>query len=202
MKIWMWQTSLMWMHRKIVKLLLIIVAGSACFASTETKTVVEAKTEPQVSVLGQQGAWTAFCVKGSKSYCYVSSEPRSGKTGTNKRQSVRLLVTVKSEPMLGEVNYIAGTVLDEKTNAMLKLSKQDIPLLCKKDSAWTKDPHQDKLIVAAFKKEKNCTIIGATEHGQKVQDTFDLKGFTKAYDLAQKTCNSLNEKAPKETTKA
>lgn len=133
--------------------------------------------------IAEYDGWTAFHVKDKPEYCYVIStlKPVDGKS--KKR---RFLVTIKEDR--GEINYIAGTLLSEKAPASLIVGKKSYPLFCQQDSAWSQNAADDKVIVTSFKTLKNFTVSCESKGRQKIQDVFDLKGFTKAYESAYKVC--------------
>ena len=143
--------------------------------------------------LGAFKKWQALTVTadGSRT-CYAMSQPVTKLGRVKDRGQVAALVTHFPEiGALDQVSIVLGFELAAKSPVIVKIGGFTFTFTeIEGDRAWAKTHANDKALVQAMRKSNQMIVIAATSKGLKVQDTYDLSGFTKAYQIMSKACSS------------
>jgi hypothetical protein len=95
-----------------------------------------------------------------------------------------------------EVTYFAGFPLKTASQAILKVDTTDKFLLYshpapqnskEKSYAWS-HPNDDEKVIEALKKGSTATVETNSHTGKVIKDTFDLSGFTSAFNFMRNRC--------------
>jgi len=70
-----------------------------------------------------------------------------------------------------------------------KSGKKTYSLFSKGRFAWTKDNEEDQKLISIMRKASRLMIIGNSEKGEETTDHYSMMGFTKAYNVAKKSCS-------------
>lgn len=143
--------------------------------------------------LGAFKKWRAMTVTadGNRS-CYALSEPVSKLGNVKARGQVAAMVTHFPEiGALDQVSIVLGFEPAAKSAVIVKIGGFTFKFTeVEGDRAWAKTHANDKALVQAMRKSNQMIVTAATRKGLKVQDTYDLSGFTKAYQTMSKACSS------------
>ncbi|WP_374655298.1 invasion associated locus B family protein [Dongia sp.] len=165
-----------------VLLPLLIAAGTAAPAFAETPTS-----------LGAYKKWRAMTATadGNRT-CYAMSEPSTKQGNVKSRGQAAALVTHFPEiGALDQVSIVLGFTPQAKTPVIVKIGGFTFKFTeVAEDRAWVKTRADDKALVQAMRKSNQMVVTATTTKGLKVQDTYDLSGFTKAYQTMSKACSN------------
>lgn len=143
--------------------------------------------------LGSFKKWQAMSVaiEGSRS-CYAMSQPVAKLGNIKGRGQVAAMVTHFPEiGALDQVSIVLGFEPNPKSPVIVKIGGFTFKFTeVEGDRAWAKTHANDKALVQAMRKSNQMVVSAATSKGIKVQDTYDLSGFTKAYQTMSKACAS------------
>lgn len=143
--------------------------------------------------LGAYKKWKAMTAEadGNRT-CYAMSEPASKLGNVKGRGQVAALVTHFPEiGALDQVSIVLGFAPQKKSPVIVKIGGFTFKFTeVKEDRAWVKTRADDKALVQAMRKSNQMVVTATTEKGLKVQDTYDLSGFTKAYRTMSQDCTS------------
>lgn len=140
-------------------------------------------------LIGTQGDWRVFTLdQGGKKQCYIASAPTKSKGTFKKRGDAYMLVTSRSASQ-DEVNASSGFAYKKGTDAHMSFNTTEkFRLFTQGDQAWARDSKQDAAIVAQMKKASALTLRGTSPKETYAEDTYSLKGFSKAYEQMKKSC--------------
>jgi hypothetical protein len=143
--------------------------------------------------LGAFKKWRAMTVTadGNRT-CYAMSRPDQKLGEVKNRGEVAAMVTHFPEiGALDQVSLVLGFTPKAKTPVIVKIGGFTFKLNeIEDDRAWAKTHANDKALVQAMRKSNQMVVTATTEKGLAVQDTYDLSGFTKAYQTMSKACSS------------
>lgn len=163
-------------------LTLLVAAGTIAPAYAETP-----------KNLGAFKKWRAMTVTadGNRT-CYAMSQPVGHQGNIKDRGQVAAMVTHFPEiGALDQVSIVLGFVPQAKTPVIVKIGGFTFKFTeLADDRAWAKTRANDKALVQAMRKSNQMVVTATTGKGLKVQDTYDLSGFTKAYQTMSKACSS------------
>nr|WP_298683019.1 invasion associated locus B family protein [uncultured Dongia sp.] len=166
------------------KLLLSLVVLAAAMAPAYAETPKN---------LGAFKKWRAMTVNadGNRT-CYAMSLPVTKQGNIKDRGQVAALVTHFPEiGALDQVSVVLGFEPAAKTPVIVKIGGFTFKFTeLEQDRAWAKTHANDKALVQAMRKSNQMIVTATTTTGLKVQDTYDLSGFTKAYRTMSKACTS------------
>lgn len=140
-------------------------------------------------LLGTEGDWKLYSVtQDGKKICYLASTPIKSKGTFKRRGDAYFLVTQKSAS-LNEVSASSGYPYKKDTDVHLTIDgKTKFRMFTQDDLSWARDSKQDALIVAAMKKGGVMTARGTSRLRTYSEDTYSLKGITRALKKMQDTC--------------
>lgn len=141
--------------------------------------------------LGSFGDWQAKTMpQQGVTLCYISSTPQNDSPAFADRGQTALLVTHAEKGMArDQVSVILGFEPRKGTAVSLKIGKRSFTLQkITGDRAWSSSDSQDKLIVAAMKKNDYLSLRATTSKGRTGEDRYSLSGFSAAYDKITAAC--------------
>jgi len=138
--------------------------------------------------LGDFGAWRASeFPEGGKKVCFASAFADRTLGGDKGRKPTVLQVTNRpNDP--GEVSLNGPWGFKKDSDAELQVGAMKNTLFTKGEFAWTKQPGEDKTIVASMLKGRDVVVHATPAHGTAITDTISLDGFGKALAAIDKEC--------------
>ena len=106
-----------------------------------------------------------------------------------KRNDSRIFVSFRSgENINDEVSVTSG--YNYKTSSVTaKSGKNSFSFFSQNDFAWLLDEREEKKFIKVMKRATDLMIIGKTTDGAETTDHYSMMGFTKAYNIAKKSCS-------------
>jgi invasion protein IalB len=152
-------------------------------------TLAHAAADNQ-TFLGQHGAWYAYLLHedGART-CYMVSKPVRTRGNFKKRGDVVAFVTHR--PKEGErdvVSFQAGYTYKAGGSVAVKIGDKTFSLFTSKDTAWSRNPSEDKEVVHAMISGNTMDVKGTPLHGGDTTDIYSLRGFTAAYKRITRAC--------------
>lgn len=145
------------------------------------------------SVLGSEGAWTAFGGTDPKE-CWAVSPPKSSKNtdaeGNPKevtRSDIRLYIAYRPGQN-GEVSFQGGYPFAPDSTVEVDVGGTKFRLFTEGENAWAGSPEEDSRLVAALRGGSSAVVTGRSARGTNTSDTFSLSGVTAATNKARDTC--------------
>lgn len=140
--------------------------------------------------LGQHGDWYAYRLNedGART-CYMVSKPTRTRGKFKKRGDVVVFVTHR--PKEGErdvVNFQTGFTLKTNTPVAVTIGDKSFSLFASKDTAWSREPGDDKAMVAAMIGGSRMEVKSTPARGGAITDSYSLQGFTAAYTKITRAC--------------
>ncbi|MBI2255925.1 MAG: hypothetical protein HYU58_14980 [Proteobacteria bacterium] len=143
--------------------------------------------------LGNFKKWQAMTAEadGNRS-CYAMSQPTDRQGNVKGRGKSAALVTHFPEiGALDQVSIVLGFEPQAKMPVIVKIGGFTFKFTeVADDRAWVKSRADDKALVQAMRKSNQMVVTATTAKGMKVQDTYDLSGFTKAYRTMSQACSN------------
>lgn len=143
----------------------------------------------EVKVLGNFDDWdAAVSTEGKTKVCYAASKPE--KTAGDYKKRGRPSVLVAHWPGKKQWSVItinAGYKFKDKSEVVLKIGGDDFRLFTDGESAWAYKG-DDAKIAKAMKAGASMQVIGVSAKGTRTNDTYSLKGISKAIEAIDKAC--------------
>ena len=165
-----------------IKKTLLIIIFSFIFSA--------ANAEEDLKSLGKFKDWQSFVLskEGNKT-CFAQSTPIVRAPKKLKRDPSRLFVSFRpSEDIKNEISVTNGYEFKLKAPVEAKSGKKSYKLFSKGRFAWAVNNEEDKKIISTMRKASRLMIVGNSEKGQETTDHYSMMGFTKAYNIAKKSC--------------
>ena len=150
-----------------------------------------ANAEDNLKSLGKFKDWESFVLlqDGNKT-CFAQSIPVVSAPKKMKRDPSRLFVSFRpNENIANEVSVTNGYEFKLKAPISAKSGKKSYDLFSKGRFAWVADNNDEKKLISTMKKASRLMIIGNSEKGEQTTDHYSMMGFTKAYNIAKKSCS-------------
>ena len=145
------------------------------------------------SVLGSEGAWTAFGGTDPKE-CWAVSPPKSSKNtdaeGNPKevtRSDIRLYIAYRPGQN-GEVSFQGGYPFAPDSTVDVEIGSNKFKLFTDGENAWTGSPDEDAKLISALRAGSEAVVKGRSTRGTRTTDTFSLSGITAMTNAARDTC--------------
>ena len=140
--------------------------------------------------IGKFKDWEVFTLQESTNkVCFLQSSPVLQAPKKVERES-RFFVTFRpSEKIMDEVSVTAGYKFNSKNEVRIKSGKNIYKLFSQENFAWLRENRQEKKLIKIMKKGSRIMITGYNQSGSQTIDHYSLMGFTKAYNLAKKSCS-------------
>ena len=150
-----------------------------------------ANAEEDLKSLGKFKDWQSFVLskEGNKT-CFAQSTPIVRAPKKLKRDPSRLFVSFRpSEDIKNEISVTNGYEFKLKAPVAAKSGKKSYKLFSKGRFAWAVNNEEDEKLISTMRKASRLMIIGNSEKGQQTTDHYSMMGFTKAYNIAKKSCS-------------
>ena len=150
-----------------------------------------ANAEDNLKSLGKFKDWESFVLlqDGNKT-CFAQSIPVVRAPKKLKRDPSRLFVSFRpNENITNEVSVTNGYEFKLKVPVSAKSGKKSYDLFSKGRFAWVVDNEDEKKLISTMKKASRLMISGNSEKGEQTTDHYSMMGFTKAYNIAKKSCS-------------
>ena len=164
------------MFKKTFIILIIILFSSNVTANTPRST-------------GKYKNWESFTAETEKGkICFAQTIPTKRAPASIKRDKSKLFVTFRpSESIKDEVSLTSGH--DYKSSTVTASSgKKRYSFFSQKRFAWLLDDQEERNFIKLMKRATNLIIKARTTKGAETTDHYSMMGFTKAYNMAKKTC--------------
>lgn len=134
------------------------------------------------------GDWSVFTIQqNGKKVCYIASAPKKKTGNYNKRGEPYVLVThIKSN--VDEASASSGYPYKQGSEVNFSVGTKKYKLFTKGELAWAYDSKSDAAIIHSLKKGMKLTVKGTSKKGTYSNDTYSLKGFSKAYSRMKALC--------------
>ena len=166
---------------KLIALLLVLFSFVFCNqAISKTKFV------------STQKYWNVYVTEIKKTKtCFMTSEPTStsGKFDKKNRGKPYVFVTNTKGGASHEVSIKAGFNFKRNFDVIFNVDGKKTNLFPVDDRAWSESSKIDRVLVQSMRKGKKLMVIGTSAPGNKITDTYNLAGFTKALNIVDKSCS-------------
>ena len=147
--------------------------------------------EENLKSIGKFKDWESFVLsKDGNKTCFAQSIPVVRAPKKLKRDPSRLFVSFRpAENIKNEVSVTNGYEFKLKSPVSAKSGKKSYDLFAKGRFAWVVDSKDESKLIVTMKKASRLMIIGMTEKDDQTTDHYSMMGFTKAYNIAKKSCS-------------
>ena len=141
--------------------------------------------------IGKFKDWESFILSQEETkVCFAQSIPVVRAPKKLKRDSSRLFISFRpAENIKNEISVTNGYEFKLKAPVAAKSGKKKYDLFSKGRFAWIEDDADQKKLISTMKKASRLMIIGNSEKGVQTTDHYSMMGFTKAYNIAKKSCS-------------
>ena len=147
--------------------------------------------EENLKSIGKYKDWESFVLTqdGTK-VCFAQSTPIIRAPKKLKRKPSRLFVSFRpAENIKNEISVTNGYDFKLKAPVTAKSGKKNYDLFSKGRFAWVVSNEDEAKLIVTMKKASRLMIIGMTEKDDQTTDHYSMMGFTKAYNIAKKSCS-------------
>ena len=171
------------MSIKIVKKIIIITLF--CFV------LGTLNAEENLKSVGKFKDWESFILSQEENkICFAQSIPVVRAPKKLKRDPSRLFISFRpTENIKNEVSVTNGYEFKLKAPVTAKSGKKSYDLFSKGRFAWVVDNKDEAKLIITMKKASRLMIIGNSDKGDQTTDHYSMMGFTKAYNVAKKSCS-------------
>jgi hypothetical protein len=146
--------------------------------------------EDNLKSLGKFKDWESFALsKEGAKVCFAQSIPVVKAPKKFKREPSRLFVSFRpAENIKNEISVTNGYEFKIKSPVAAKSGKKKYDLFSKGRFAWVVSSKDEVKLISTMKKASRLMIIGNSVEGTQTTDHYSMMGFTKAYNIAKKSC--------------
>ena len=147
--------------------------------------------EENLKSIGKFKDWESFVLSqdGNK-ICFAQSIPVVRAPKKLKRDPSRLFISFRPiENIKNEISVTNGYEFKLKAPVTAKSGKKVYDLFSKGRFAWVVDNKDEAKLILTMKKASRLMIIGNSDKGNQTTDHYSMMGFTKAYNIAKKSCS-------------
>ena len=140
--------------------------------------------------IGKFGDWEALSAEGKDKLCYALGAAQK-RQPEGKLKDAKANIFVSTRPSEGVRNEIAinlGYATKENGAATADVDGTSFELVTMKESAWLKNPAQEKEFVESMKHGSKLVVKAASAKGTSSTDTYSLKGLSDALARVQQEC--------------
>ena len=144
----------------------------------------------ELKKIGKFKDWeTLVLIKDSGLTCFVQTKPVLQSPKANKREA-RLFVSFRpNDKITDEISTTSGYEFNSQNSILAKSGKKKYKFDIVQDSfAWISSNKVEKKIIETMKKGSRIMITAYNKSGSQTIDHYSLLGFTKAYNIAKKSC--------------
>ena len=147
--------------------------------------------EENIKSVGKFKDWESFVLlKEGNKICFAQSIPVVRAPKKIKRDPSRLFISFRpTENIKNEISVTNGYEFKLKAPVAAKSGKKFYDLFSKGRFAWVVDNEDEAKLIRTMKKASRLMIIGNTNKGDQTTDHYSMMGFTKAYNIAKKSCS-------------
>ena len=140
--------------------------------------------------LGKYGDWEALSAQGKDKLCYALGAPQKRQPeGKLKDAKANIFVSTRpSENVRNEIAINLGYATKENGAATADIDGNNFELVTMKESAWLKNPAQEKEFVESMKHGAKLVVKASSAKGTASTDTYSLKGLSDALARVQQEC--------------
>lgn len=144
----------------------------------------------QPRLLETYGKWAAYVfIEDGNKVCYMASQPQKAEGNYSRRGDIFALVTHRPAEGTKDVfSYITGYAYKAGSSASVTIDGEKVVLFTQDDTAWAQDTETDTKLANMIKKGSTMVVRGTSSRGTLTEDTFSLKGSSKAYDKITSEC--------------
>ena len=165
-------------NRKIIFFLSIFIFSINYVSAEELKKISKSKD------------WeTLVLIKDDGLTCFAQTKPLLQSPKANKREA-RLFVSFRpSDKVADEISTTSGYEFNSQNSILAKSGKKKYKFDIVQDSfAWISSNKVEKKMIKTMKKGSRIMITAYNKSGSQTIDHYSLLGFTKAYNIAKKSC--------------
>ena len=147
--------------------------------------------EENLESVGKFKDWESFVLsKDGNKTCFAQSIPVVRAPKKLIREPSRLFISFRpTENIKNEISVTKGYEFKLKAPVIAKSGKKVYDLFSKGRFAWVVDNEDEAKLIITMKKASRLMIIGNSDKGNKTTDHYSMMGFTKAYNIAKKSCS-------------
>jgi len=141
--------------------------------------------------LGKFKDWKAAMIFGdSGKVCFAQSRPVLQSPKKGDREAGLTVSFRPEEKIFDEVSITSGYEYNTQNSIIATSGKSKYKFDIAQDNfAWISNNKTEKKIVKRMKKASRIMITGYNQSGSQTIDHYSLMGFTKAYNIAKKSCS-------------
>ena len=144
----------------------------------------------ELKKIGKSKDWeTLVLIKDDGLTCFAQTKPVLQSPKANKRES-RLFVSFRpNDKIVDEVSTTSGYEFNSQNSILATSGKKKYKFDIAQDSfAWISSNKVEKKIIKTMKKGSRIMVTAYNKSGSQTIDHYSLLGFTKAYNIAKKSC--------------
>ena len=144
----------------------------------------------ELKKIGKFKDWETLVLnKDNELTCFAQTKPVLQSPKTNKREA-RLFVSFRPvNKITDEISTTSGYEFNSQNSIFAKSGKAKYKFDITQDGfAWIADNKVEKKMIKTMKKGSRIMVTGYNKSGSQTIDHYSLLGFTKAYNIAKKSC--------------
>ena len=144
----------------------------------------------ELKKIGKSKDWeTLVLIKDDGLTCFAQTKPLLQSPKADKREA-RLFVSFRpSDKVADDISTTSGYEFNSQNSILAKSGKKKYKFDIVQDSfAWISSNKVEKKMIKTMKKGSRIMITAYNKSGSQTIDHYSLLGFTKAYNIAKKSC--------------
>ena len=144
----------------------------------------------ELKKIGKSKDWeTLVLIKDDGLTCFAQTKPLLQSPKADKREA-RLFVSFRpSDKVADEISTTSGYEFNSQNSILAKSGEKKYKFDIVQDSfAWISSNKVEKKMIKTMKKGSRIMITAYNKSGSQTIDHYSLLGFTKAYNIAKKSC--------------
>ena len=144
----------------------------------------------ELKTVGKFKDWeTLVLINDTEKVCFAQSKPVLQSPKKYKREA-RLFVSFRpNDKILDEISTTSGYEYNSQNSITAKSGKSKYKFdIAQENFAWIANSKIEKKMIKKMKKASRMMVTGYNQSGSQTIDHYSLMGFTKAYNVAKKSC--------------
>ena len=144
----------------------------------------------ELKKIGKSKDWeTLVLIKDDGLTCFAQTKPLLQSPKADKREA-RLFVSFRpSDKVADEISTTSGYEFNSQNSISAKSGKKKYKFdIAQESFAWISSNKIEKKMIKTMKKGSRIMITAYNKSGSQTIDHYSLLGFTKAYNIAKKSC--------------
>ena len=144
----------------------------------------------ELKKIGKSKDWESLVlIKDDGLTCFAQTKPLLQSPKADKREA-RLFVSFRpGDKVADEISTTSGYEFNSQNSILAKSGKKKYKFDIVQDSfAWISSNKVEKKMIKTMKKGSRIMITAYNKSGSQTIDHYSLLGFTKAYNIAKKSC--------------